>query len=107
MRLDPRRNLPATAAGILGIGLFALPSVGDAAAPVDAARLVLLAAAASSLLAGAWPSRRGRFLLLLPGVAGFAFIGTIALGEISRAIVLVAVLAAYGLFLEYAREGRE
>jgi hypothetical protein len=107
MQLDPRRNLPATAAGILGVGLFALPSVGDPAAPVDAARLVLLAAAAGSLLAGAWPSRRGRFLLLVSGVAGFTFIGTIAMGDIGRAIVLVAALAVYGLFLEYAREGRE
>jgi hypothetical protein len=107
MRFSFRRNLPATAAGILGIGLFVLPSIGDSAAPIDPARLVLLAAAATSLLAGAWPSRRGRFVLLLPGVAGFAFIGTIAEGEIGRAIVLVAVIAAYGLFLEYAREGRD
>jgi hypothetical protein len=107
MRLDPRRNLPATAAGVLGVGLFALPWAIDPAAPVDAARLVLLASAAGSLLGGAWPSRRGRFIVLVPVVLAFTFIGIIALGDIGRAIVLVAVLAAYGLFLEYAREGRE
>jgi hypothetical protein len=106
MRLDPRRNLAATAAGILGVGLFALPWFVDPGTPLDPARLMLLAAAATSLLAGAWPSRRGRFLLLVPVVLAFTLIGIVAQGGIGLAIMLVAALSAYGLFIEYAREGR-
>jgi hypothetical protein len=106
MRLDPRRNLPATAAGVLGAGLFAFPWTIDPAALIDAGRLLLLAAAATSLLAGAWPSRRGRFVLLLPVVLDFTLIGIVAVGGIGGAILLVAAISAYGLFLEYAREGR-
>lgn len=105
-RLDPRRNLPATVAGILGVLLFALPWLTDPAAPVDVARLVLLAAAVTSLLAGAWPSRRVRFVLLLPVVLALTFVGIVALGGIGQLIVLVAALAAYALFVEYARPGR-
>jgi hypothetical protein len=107
MRLDPRRNLAATGAGIWGIGLFALPWFVDPAVPVGPARLLLLAISVTSLVAGAWPSRRGRFVLLVPVVLAFTFLGIITLEGIGLAIVLVAVIAAYGLFIEYAREGRE
>ena len=107
MRLDPRRNLAATGAGIWGVGLFVLPWFVDPAVPMGPGRLFLLAIAVTSLLAGAWPSRRVRFILLVPVVLAFTVLGIITLEGIGLAIVLVAVIATYGLFIEYAREGRE
>ena len=106
-RLDPRRNLAATGAGIWGIALFALPFFVDPSVPIGPNRLLLLAIAATSMLAGAWPSRRVRFALLVPATLAFTFLGIITLEGIGLAIVLIAVIAAYGLFVEYAREGRE
>jgi hypothetical protein len=106
MTLDPRRNLAATAAGLLGVVLFALPWAIDPAAPVDPPRLLLLAAAGTSFIAGAWPSRRVRFVLLLPVVLDYTLVGIVAQGAIGLAIMLLAALAAYALFVEYARERR-
>jgi hypothetical protein len=107
MRLDPRRNLAATAAGILGVGLFALPWMIDPTAPVGPFRLALFVAALASFLAGSWPSRRVRFVLLVPIVLVLAIVGIVALEGIGIAILLTAGIAAYGLFVEYAREGRD
>jgi len=106
MTLDPRRNLAATAAGILGIGL-ALLWVVDTGGPEPPGRIALLAAGILSVVAGAWPSRRVRFLLLVPAVVAFAIVGIVALGDPGFAIVLTSAVAAYGLFIEYAREGRD
>lgn len=104
--LDPRRNLAATAAGILGVGLFAVPWLLDPAAPLSLARLALLAAATLSLLAGAAPSRRVRFVLLVAVVPAFLLVGVLALFSIGIPILLTGAVAAYGLLIEYAREGR-
>jgi nitrate reductase NapE component len=107
MRLDPRRNLAATAAGILGVFLFALPWLQNPNAPIGPARLLLLVAGIASLLAGALPSRRVRFLLLLGAVPAFLIITILAMFSIWLPMLLVALVATYGLVVEYAREGRE
>lgn len=107
MRLDPRRNLAATAAGILGVFLFVLPWLVDPEAPVGPARLLLLAAGIASLLAGAWPSRRVRFVLLAAVVVALLIVAVLAMFSIWIPVLLVAAMAAYGLFIEYAREGRD
>ena len=105
--LDPRRNLAATAAGILGVGLFAAPWLLDPNAPLTPARLALLAAGVLSLLAGAAPSRRARFVLLVPVVPAFLIVGFLALFSIGIPVLLTGAIAAYGLLIEYAREGRD
>ncbi|HJP87789.1 MAG TPA: hypothetical protein VJ850_01995 [Candidatus Limnocylindrales bacterium] len=104
MRFDPRRNLAATAAGIWGVVLFALPWLLDVNAPLDVARLVLLAAGVTALFAGSWPSRRGRFVLLVPVVLALTFVSILASEGIGLAIMATDVIAAYALFIEYARE---
>ena len=104
MRLDPTRNLAATGAGIWGIALFALPFLIDPSLPIGPSRLALLATGIASLLAGSWPSRRVRFAVLVPVTMAFTFIGIITLEGIGLAIVLVAAIAAYALFVEYTRE---
>lgn len=107
MRLDPRRNLAATAAGILGVFLFALPWLQDPNAPIGPARLLLLAAGIGSLVAGAWPSRRVRFVLLAAVVVAFLIVAILAMFSLWLPILLVAGFATYGLLVEYAREGRD
>ena len=107
VRLDPRRNLAATAAGVWGAVLFALPSLLDVNTPLDVARLVLLAAGVTALLAGAWPTRQGRFTLLVPVVLALTFVSILAVEGIGLAIMATDVIAAYALYIEYAREGRE
>jgi hypothetical protein len=104
MRLDPTRNLAATGAGIWGIVLFALPWLVDASVPIGPSRLVLLLAGIVALVAGAWPSRPVRFMLLVPVTMAYTFLGIITLEGIGLAIVLVAAIAAYALFVEYSRE---
>jgi hypothetical protein len=104
MRLDPRRNVAATMAGIVGIGLFAVGWAMDPTAPFGPGRYVLLAAAFAGLVAGAWPSRRVRFVVLVPVVLALTFLGIVVVEGIGLAIVVVAVIAAYGLFIESRRE---
>ena len=106
MELDPRRNLAATGAGVWGIVLFALPFFVDPTVPIGPSRLLLLAISATSILAGAWPAPRVRFTMLVAVTLAFTFLGIITLEGIGLTIVLIAVIAAYGLFLEYARAGR-
>jgi hypothetical protein len=107
MRLDPRRNLAATAAGILGVFLFVLPWLQNPDAPVGPVRLLLLLTGIASLLAGAWASRRVRFVLLLGVVPSYVIITILAMFSIWLPMLLVGLMATYALFVEYAREGRE
>ena len=103
--LDPRRNLAATAAGVLGLGLFGSLFV-LATSPFSPVGIGLLGAGLLSLLAGAAPARRNRFVLLLVAVPTFAIAGFLALFSIGIPVLVVAGVAAYGLLIEYAREGR-
>ena len=107
MRVDPRRNLAATAAGVLGVALGVLPSLLDQYAPFPPARIALVAAGVVSLVAGAWPSRRVRFALLLVVVPALAIVGVLAMFSIGIPVLLTGAVAAYGLLIEYAREGRD
>jgi hypothetical protein len=105
MALDPRRNLAATAAGLWAVAIFVLPWFVDPSQPIGPGRLALLVIGIASLIAGALRSRRVRFLLLVPVTLAFTFLGIVTLEGIGLAIVLVAVIAVYALFIEYAREG--
>src|SRR3954447_16829238 len=105
MALDPRRNLAATAAGLWAVAIFALPWFLDPTTDVGPGRLGLLVIGIASLIAGAWPPRKGRFVLLVPVTLAFTFLGIVTLEGIGLAIVLVAVIAVYALYIEYAREG--
>ena len=98
--------MAATAAGVLGVGLFAAPWLLDPNAPLSLFRMALLAAATLSLLAGAAPTRRVRFVLLVAVVPAFLIVGFLALFSIGIPVLLTGAIAAYGLFIEYAREGR-
>ena len=107
MRLDPRRNLAATGAGLFALVFFVVPWLLDQYAPIGPGRLALLAAGVAGLLAGAWPSRRVRFVLLIGVTLTFVIVGILALWSIGLAILLAAGFAVYGLLMEYAREGRD
>ena len=103
--LDPRRNLAASAVGLLGVGLYVAITMLHPVSEILPARLALLLAGLASALAGAAPSRRVRFLLLVPVVATFVIVGILSMFTIGIPILLVAAISAYALLIEYAREG--
>ena len=104
--LDPRRNLAATSAGFFGVALAAGVWL-LAPTALSLGWLILVAAAITSLAAGAWPSRRVRFLLLVPVVIALTLLGISAPGGHGTPILLMDVVATYGLYIEYARHGRD
>ena len=107
MRLDPRRNLAATTAGVLGVALFVAIELYEPTGWYNPLRLLLCAAGIASLIAGSWPSRRVRFLLLLGAAPAMLLVGILGLWTVGLAILPVAVVAGFALVVEYAREGRD
>jgi len=107
MKLDPKRNIAATAAGIVSVGLVIGIWLIDRNAPFPPARIALLAAGIASLVAGSWPSRRVRFVLIAIVLVTLTVVGALAFMTIGFSILVGAALASYGLFTEYAREGPE
>ena len=107
MRLDPRRNLAATAAGILGVALFVAIELSEPTGWYNPLRLILLAAGIASIAAGSWPSRRRRFLILLGVVPTLVVIGFLALFSVGLAILLIAAVNGFALVVEYFGEGRD
>ena len=95
----------ATAAGVGGIGLAIAVAIVYPA-PFNVVRLALFLAGVASLVAGAAPSRRVRFVLLAVAVPTLVIVGVLGLFTIGIAVLVIAAIAAYGLFIEYAREGR-
>ena len=107
MKLDPRRNIAATAAGIVSLGLGLGIWLIRPEAPFTPARIALLAAGVACLVAGSWPSRRVRFVLVAAALVTLTVVGALAFMTIGFSILVGAALASYGLFIEYAREGRD
>ena len=104
-RLDPRRNLAATAAGVLGVALFVAIELYEPTGWLNGLRLILFAAALATLAAGTWPSRSVRFRLLLVAVPALILVGIFALWTVGYLILLVALVAGVALLVEYGREG--
>ncbi|HJP87790.1 MAG TPA: hypothetical protein VJ850_02000 [Candidatus Limnocylindrales bacterium] len=107
MVLDPRRNLAATAAGILGIALFVAIEAFEPTNWLNAFRLLFGAAALAALVAGSWPSRRVRFSLLLVAAPTMLLVAIFALWTVGFLMLPIFLVSGVGLLVEYAREGRE
>ena len=107
MRLNPRRTFAATSAGVLGVAIFLAIEAFEPTNWFNPLRLLLFAAGIACLVGGSWPSRRVRFAALLIAVPVMVLVGIFALWTVGFLILPIAVLAGIGLFVEYAREGRE
>jgi hypothetical protein len=107
MRFDPRRNFAATAAGALAVAVFLAIEVMEPVNWLNPLRLLLLAAGIAALLAGSWPSRRVRLVLLLAAAPVMLLVGIFALWTVGILILPIALVAGIGLFVDYAREGRD